>query len=118
MPIDPQIQTAIAQARALGAPRPEQTPIETARRAYRERYRGRGVEFAGDVLATELSIPTSDGVIPAWLYAPPGTALSEALPLLIYFHGGGFVLGDAESYAAQSALLAQRLRCRVLFPEF
>jgi acetyl esterase len=118
VPLDPQIQNAIEQARAMGARRPEETPIGAAREGYRERYRGRGIEFAGDVRATELALPTEQGTIPAWLYRPGGVAADQALPLLVYFHGGGFVLGDAESYAAQSAYLAERAQCAVLFPEF
>ena len=38
-----------------------------------------------------LSIPSEAGLIPAWLYLP-GPELDY--PLLLYFHGGGFVTGD------------------------
>lgn len=118
MPVDPQIQAAIDQARASGARRPEQSSIAEARNAYRERYRGRGIQHSGTAAAIQLAIPTPDGVMPAWLYRPRSAASTAILPSLVYFHGGGFVLGDAQSYAAQSAFLAERTGCQVLFPEF
>jgi len=36
----------------------------------------------------------------------------------VYFHGGGFVMGDAQGYELQSMRLADDVGCAVLFPEF
>src|SRR5262245_45618040 len=47
----------------------------------------------GDV--ADLTIDTGHGGIDARHYAPAG---SGAQPLLVYYHGGGFVLGDLDGY--------------------
>ena len=44
----------------------------------------------------DISIPGVVGDIPLRLYQPTGTV--EGLPLLVYFHGGGFVIGDLDSH--------------------
>ncbi|MDT7662251.1 MAG: acetyl esterase, partial [Pseudonocardiales bacterium] len=52
----------------------------------------------------ELTVPGPGGPLPARTYRPatavgvdgPGPADRAALPVLVYFHGGGFVLGDLD----------------------
>lgn len=39
-------------------------------------------------------------------------------PVLIYLHGGGYVIGSIATHGALVANLARRARCRVLFPEY
>jgi acetyl esterase len=56
------------------------------------------------------AIPTEWGNFPVRLYYP---RLGEALPLLIYFHGGGFVLGNLESHDALCRLIALGADCIV-----
>lgn len=43
----------------------------------------------------ELSVPGADGDLPARLYLPEE---AETKPLLVYFHGGGFVVGDLDTH--------------------
>lgn len=59
----------------------------------------------------DLSIPTSDGAaIPARLYAPS----MQPLPVLVYFHGGGFTIGSIASHDTLCRTLAQRSGCAVV----
>jgi len=47
----------------------------------------------------ELSIPAPHGVIPARLYVPKETRRHDGLaPALVFFHGGGWVIGDLDSH--------------------
>ncbi|WP_369724034.1 alpha/beta hydrolase [Bradyrhizobium sp. LLZ17] len=46
-----------------------------------------------------LSIPAPHGVIPARLYVPREARQQDGLaPALVFFHGGGWVIGDLESH--------------------
>src|SRR3989454_4789555 len=53
----------------------------------------------------DLRIPGPAGEIPARLYAP--TAGGAALPVVAYFHGGGWVQGDLETHHGLCARLAR-----------
>jgi len=59
----------------------------------------------------ELTVPTPDGAaLPARLYADaPGP-----LPVLLYLHGGGFVIGSLETHDSLCRQLAQRSGVAVL----
>jgi acetyl esterase len=40
----------------------------------------------------------TDGSIPLRIYRPAGVAESVPLPVLVFFHGGGWVIGDLETH--------------------
>lgn len=56
------------------------------------------------------------GTIPLRSYTP--IAGSGLLPAIIYFHGGGFVLGDLDSYDALCRTLANESNCRVIAVDY
>lgn len=103
-------------ALAAGGKPVAELPLATAREAYSQRYRERSLPAPEGVVSEDIAIPTTDGPLAARLYKPDG-ARGE-LPLLVYFHGGGFVLGDAAGYEGQSRRLAKDIGCAVLFPEY
>lgn len=117
MPVDEQLQRVIDLARATKWLRSDQLPFAMARALYRERYLSRTLPADPTVVIDAMSIPGDDGDIDARLYRPV-RASGRAPPLIIYFHGGGFVLGDADAYEPQSTLLASRSQCLVLFVEY
>ncbi|MEN2989748.1 alpha/beta hydrolase [Tistrella sp. BH-R2-4] len=113
-----------AAAAATAAPSIRDLPVAEARAAYRERYLMRGIR-APDAAVTmdELVIGLPGRDIAARLYRPAVTTTTTAavdapLPLLIYFHGGGFVVGDAAAYDAQSRYLAVATGALVLTPDY
>lgn len=85
---------------------------QQARAAYEA---GAGVlEVARPQLARveDLVIPTRDGgTVPARLVAP---AAEPGLPVLLYFHGGGFTIGSIASHDTLCRTLAQLSGCAVL----
>ena len=54
----------------------------------------------------ERQIPGPVGSIPVRIYTPPGVG---NLPVLVYFHGGGFIAGDLNTCDAQLRALANRV---------
>lgn len=103
-------------ALAAGGKPVAELPLEEARRAYSLRYAQRSLPGPEGVQRRELRIPTQEGDLAARMYRPDG--LAGELALLVYFHGGGFVLGDAAGYEGQSARLAKEIGCVLLFPEY
>jgi acetyl esterase len=61
-----------------------------------------------------LSVPVRDGAtLGAELVVPPVTGQGP-LPVLLYFHGGGFVVGSVRTHAALCRRLAAQAGCAVL----
>jgi acetyl esterase len=65
----------------------------------------------------DVAIPGPAGMIPARLYEPPGAGLEDR-PLVVYFHGGGWVLGDLETHDSVCRFLALNAAVAVLSVEY
>jgi acetyl esterase len=93
------------QARALldlieqsGLPPTHTLSPGEARRLYRER-RGYTQPAPPDVaIVRELKAPGPGGEIPLRLYRPLGSSEAAVLPVLVYFHGGGWTIGDLDTH--------------------
>lgn len=70
----------------------------------------------GRVLVRDLEIPLEGRSLPATLYTPAG--LAQPSGLLVYFHGGGWVLGTRASHDNTARFLALRAGVRVLSVEY
>ena len=64
-----------------------------------------------------LAIRGADGPIRARLYTPAGAGIGPA-PGIVFFHGGGFVLGSLDSYDVVCRRLADGARARVLSVDY
>ena len=62
--------------------------------------------------ARDLSIPSAGGRLELRHYVPPGGTAGE--PLLVYYHGGGFVFGDLDTHDALCRLLCVHANTQVL----
>lgn len=68
----------------------------------------------GTVRTQDLTIPCLNGPLPARVYAPTNLAMGEKLPVVLYFHGGGFVIADLDTYDATPRALAQKANAIVV----
>lgn len=69
--------------------------------------------YAKDATSRDLTLDVPGGpAIPARLYEPEGVGADA--PLLVFFHGGGFVLGSLDTHANTAKFTARRARCKVL----
>ncbi|MDX6609219.1 MAG: acetyl esterase [Solirubrobacterales bacterium] len=64
-----------------------------------------------------LTIPGPGGEMPARLYVALGTP-QPPQPLLVYYHGGGWVVGDLDTHDGLCRFLAEHSGCRVLSVEY
>ncbi len=58
------------------------------------------------------------GALRGRLYVPRSRLLEQRAPLLLFFHGGGFVSGDVESHDGPCRFLAEEAGVRVLSVEY
>lgn len=56
--------------------------------------------------------------VPARIYRPLGSDPDAPLPTLLFFHGGGWVMGDLDGYAPICATLANDLGICVIAPDY
>ena len=91
MPLDPQVVTIMEQVAALGFPPAHTVSAQEARANAAARPRAAGPEVAK---VETRSIPGPESDIPVRIYTPYGDG---PFPVLVWFHGGGWVVGDLES---------------------
>jgi len=58
------------------------------------------------------------GPIPVRIYRAAGTEAYEVLPALVFYHGGGWVLGDLDSHDVVCRRFANTARCRVISVDY
>ncbi|MBI5720603.1 MAG: alpha/beta hydrolase fold domain-containing protein [Burkholderiales bacterium] len=94
------------------------TPAE-ARRLYRERRAFTQPEPPVLPEVRELTMAGPGGALPMRLYRPgPADAGGGAWPLLVYFHGGGWTIGDVDTHDVLCRQLALAGACAVLSVDY
>ena len=107
--LDPEMQLTLALLERRGDPPIETLPPAQARRVMRAQATlggGKGVKVRS---VRDLTIDGAAGPLRARHYAPeePG----GPHPLLVFFHGGGFVIGDLESHDSVCRMLCRTRVC-------
>ncbi|SDJ70787.1 alpha/beta hydrolase [Variovorax sp. OV700] len=88
------------------------SPAE-ARAFYRDRRAATQPEAPQVAEVRELNAEGPRGAIPVRLYRPLGSTAGAALPVLVYFHGGGWVIGDLDTHDVLCRSLANGAGCAV-----
>ena len=94
-----------------------QTP-EAARQYYRERRYLTQPEAPAVALVQDLVATVAHGTIALRLYRPAGSALDALLPALVFFHGGGWVIGDLDTHDVLCRELANGSGCSVVSVDY
>lgn len=68
------------------------------------------------VTTRDIAIPTANGNLPARVYVPP--AGEEPFPVVLYFHGGGWVVADLNTYDATPRALALGSKAMVISVDY
>lgn len=118
MPLHPKAAALLEQLARSGAPPLHTLSPEVARRAFDALFGRLNAARSGegaDLTKRDLTIPGPKRDIPLRLYSPqaPGPH-----PVLVYFHGGGFVLGTLDMYDSLCATLAREASCAVISVDY
>jgi acetyl esterase len=103
------VQLMLRLKKLAREPGPETLPVEDGRRAVR---RQSAMVGGAQPVGAVRDLPV--GGRPARLYVPAGERAQSPGPLLVFFHGGGWVYGDLDSHDAPCRFLAERAGVRVL----
>ena len=116
MPVDPQIQQVIdALAASEFGPVHELAPAE-ARAQYERMVKARAIEPAPVGAVEDRAIPGPAGDLRVRIYRPdPGAG---ALPALVYYHGGGHVIGNLDTHDAVARNLCNGAGCVVVSVDY
>jgi len=87
-----------------GAPPIESLPIAEARQVFREAVRRMAGEPEPLACVEDLFVPGPEGPIPIRVYSAEN---GGPRPCLVYFHGGGYVVGDLDSHDPVCRALAR-----------
>jgi acetyl esterase len=105
MPLDPLVKAFLDQASALPRPKAWEMPLSMTRQGFAHMMNLMGPKDVPVGKVRNIVIPGPAGDIRARVYAPVAAG-GEALPALIYFHGGGFVMGDLDTHDGLCRLIA------------
>jgi acetyl esterase len=89
-----------------------------ARRFYRERRFFTQAEPAPVASTQDLQADGPHGAIPLRAYRPAGVAADTLLPVLVYFHGGGWTIGDLDTHDVLCRDLANGSGCAVVSVDY
>lgn len=107
MPLDPATQTIVDQMAAAGPVDFSALTPDAFRRLFRASLGA--LDSAGSADPEEevedRSIPTPAGPLRLRLYRPP---TAGPAPLVTYFHGGGWVIGDVDTHDGSCRILSRR----------
>lgn len=116
--LHPQARALLDLIRERGIPPTHTLSPEDARRVYRERRQFTQPDPPVVAQVQDLAAPGPAGQIPLRLYRPAGSADSAALPVLVYFHGGGWTIGDLDTHDTLCRQLANGSRCAVVAVDY
>ena len=109
MPLDPQVKVVLEENDALGlTPYPELTPAEA-----RKQMLDLSPPVDPSLMAVNVEdhrIPGPENDIPVRLYYPEG---DPPFPTVVYFHGGGWVIGSLDTHNAICHAISKTSQCLV-----
>ena len=116
--VHPQVAAILERAANSPLPPYHEVPPAVARRLYRD-TRGPLTPEPPAVESAQLLLgPGPAGPVPVRAYRPAGARKDEILPALVYFHGGGWVIGDLDTHDVVCRTLANGARCAVFSVEY
>ena len=116
--LHPQVRALLNLIEKSGLPPTHKLTPAEARTFYRERRFFTQPKAPDVAMVRDLAADGPHGTIPLRLYRPLGPAAEAALPVLVYYHGGGFVIGDLDTHDVLCRELANGAGCAVVAVDY
>ena len=117
MPLDPQVAAVLDAAKKANLPELWQLTPNDARAEYVRRTNRLKADV--DIYRSEdRDIDGPGGRIPIRIYTPRELASNEKLPVLVWYHGGGYVIGDLDTHDWACRALANETDCIVVAVDY
>lgn len=117
MAIDPQVQVLLQLIKQSNQPEAWQLTPDQARESYLTRVNKLKVNEPIH-RAEDRRIPGPGSDIPIRIYTPRELKTGEKLPVLVWYHGGGFVIGSLDTHDSACRMLANRADCLVVSVDY
>ncbi len=113
MTIDPQAAAVLERAARANLPPYAQIGVPAARELYRESRIALAPPPPEVAKVEHLQANGPAGPLPVRLYRALGAADDERLPVLVFFHGGGWTIGDLDTHDVVCREFANLAHCAV-----
>ena len=115
MKLHPQVAALLEAAARSPLPTLDKVSPFVARRLYLERCKTVAPKTVAETHTRMLLTP---GGVAIRAYRPAAISKTEVLPALVYFHGGGWTIGDLDTHDSLCRSLANGARCAVFSVEY
>ena len=112
MSLDPQAKELLDTINSFRTPGFHEIGAERARAAYNSRPKKLGPKWVDLFAVSDHMIQQKGLSIPIRIYTPINSP--SLLPVLVFYHGGGMVIGDLDSYDTLCRQLARQSGCIVV----
>jgi len=116
--LHPQAQALLRLIAEKGIPPTHTLPVAKAREYYVVRRQVTQPAPPDVAEVRQLQATGPAGAIPLRMYRPAGSRAGEALPVLVYYHGGGWVIGDLDTHDTLCRELANGSGCAVVAVDY
>lgn len=122
--IDPDMQRVLTELTELGPrPLPQLTPEQARRQptpadaAMQVAKKRKDKPPMPQVDSRQVTYESGGERLPITIYTPAGVG-DQALPVIVYYHGGGWVIADTKTYEASGKALADKTKAIVASVEY
>lgn len=116
--LDPKVDAFLSLVRAAGKPTFEQLTPAQAREAYAASWDFLQEPAQEVAQVQDVQIAGPSGPLALRVYRGAGTRDDEALPCLLFLHGGGWVIGNLDSHDRLCRWIANRARICVVAVDY
>ena len=116
--LDPDAQRVLEMNQAVPRLPPDQVTPAEARAGFRASRTRMSPDPQPVAHVEDRTIPGPGGTIPVRYYRGSGTDAATRLPVYLYFHGGGWSVGDLDTHDVTCRQIANDARCAVVAVDY